>query len=246
MELVGVRNITINSIENSQISFDVQEGHILKVLSATHGDDAPLINSSANHKYLKLNNEYLISRQYQFSNYNFAELHDIKVNFPFYLNEGSHTLEINTHDNQEWNFTATLYGLEFKLIHHEKTTLLNHISDVYILRSRGISYQAIAYDNNGFEMSSQEIQLQLSILGDSINGSAEYVESHTVTTDDFGLFSVVIGSGYRSNLSSVNWKSPKFLKVEMQNGEEMTTLGVSQFYLSLTLTTLKSQLIQSD
>ena len=94
----------------------------------------------------------------------------------------------------------------------------------------GISYQAIAYDNNGFEMSSQEIQLQLSILGDSINGSAEYLESHTVTTDDFGLFSVVIGSGdTEANLSSVNWKSPKFLKVEMQNGEEMTTLGVSQF-----------------
>ena len=94
----------------------------------------------------------------------------------------------------------------------------------------GISYQAIAYDNNGFEMSNQEIQLQLSILGDSINGSAEYVESHTVTTNDFGLFSIVIGSGEtEANLSSVNWKSPKFLKVEMQNGEEMTTLGVSQF-----------------
>ena len=94
----------------------------------------------------------------------------------------------------------------------------------------GISYQAIAYDNNGFEMSNQEIQLQLSILGDSINGSAEYVESHTVTTDNFGLFSIVIGSGdTEANLSSVNWKSPKFLKVEMENGEEMTTIGVSQF-----------------
>jgi len=94
----------------------------------------------------------------------------------------------------------------------------------------GISYQAIAYDNNGFEMSSQAIQLQLSILGDSINGSAEYVESHTVTTNNFGLFSIVIGSGVtEGNMSSVNWKSTKFLKVEMQNGEEMTTLGVSQF-----------------
>ena len=111
----------------------------------------------------------------------------------------------------------------------------------------GISYQAIAYDNNGFEMSSQEIQLQLSILGDSINGSAEYVESHTVTTDDFGLFSIVIGSGdTEANLSSVNWKSPKFLKVEMQNGEEMTTLGCHSSYLYLTHTTLKSQLILRD
>ena len=105
-------------------------------------------------------------------------------------------------------------------------TLVTSIS----FAQEGISYQAIAYDNNGFEMSSQEIQLQLSILGDSINGSAEYVETHTVTTDDFGLFSIVIGSGdTEANLSSVNWKSPKFLKVEMQNGEDMTTLGVSQF-----------------
>ena len=105
-------------------------------------------------------------------------------------------------------------------------TLVTSIS----FAQEGISYQAIAYDNNGFEMSSQEIQLQLSILGDSINGSAEYVESHTVTTDDFGLFSIVIGSGdTEANLSSVNWKSPKYLKVEMQNGEQMTTLGVSQF-----------------
>jgi len=94
----------------------------------------------------------------------------------------------------------------------------------------GISYQAIAYDNNGFEMSSQEIQLQLSILSDSINGNAAYVETHTVTTDNFGLFSIVVGSGEsESSLSAVNWKTPKFLKVEMQNGEEMTTLGVSQF-----------------
>ena len=94
----------------------------------------------------------------------------------------------------------------------------------------GISYQAIAYDNNGFEMSSQEIQLQLSILSDSINGNAAYVETHTVTTDNFGLFSIVVGSGItEANMSSVNWKTPKFLKVEMQSGEEMTTLGVSQF-----------------
>ena len=94
----------------------------------------------------------------------------------------------------------------------------------------GISYQAIAYDNNGFEMSSQEIQLQLSILSDSINGNAAYVETHTVTTDNFGLFSIVVGSGEsESSLSAVNWKTPKFLKVEMQDGEEMTTLGVSQF-----------------
>ena len=115
MELVGVRNITINAQENSQITFEVQEGNVLKVISATHGDDAGNMSSSSNHKYLKLNDDYIISRQHQHTSNAYSEVHDIKVNFPFYLNEGSHTLEINTHDNQEWNFTATLYTLEFKL-----------------------------------------------------------------------------------------------------------------------------------
>ena len=115
MELVGVRNISIHASENSQITFDVQEGYILKVISATHGDDGGNIHSTNNHKYLKLNDDYIISRQYQHTSNSYSEVLEIKVNFPFYLNEGSHTLEINTHDNQEWNFTATLYGLEFKL-----------------------------------------------------------------------------------------------------------------------------------
>lgn len=116
MELVGVRNITINSIENSEITFEIQEGHLLKVLSATHGDDAYL--KIENHKYLRLNGDYIISIQYQTDLHDFAQLHDVKVNYPFFLPEGVHTLEINIdnlNDNLDFNFTGTLYGLEFKL-----------------------------------------------------------------------------------------------------------------------------------
>jgi len=118
MEFVGVRNITINAQENSQITFEVQDGHILKVLSATHGDNA-IANSPSigDHKYLKLNDDYIISRQYSYSIYNWSEHFEVIVNFPFYLNEGTHSLEINnlSINNQDWNFTATLYTLEFKL-----------------------------------------------------------------------------------------------------------------------------------
>ena len=56
MELVGVRNININSIENSQIIFDVDEGIILKILSYTHSQE-PTSNISYV-PWLKLNNEY--------------------------------------------------------------------------------------------------------------------------------------------------------------------------------------------
>ena len=116
MELVGVRNISIHASENSQITFDVQEGHILKVISATFGDDTQYISTTTNHKFLKLNDDYLISRMFQHGN-GYNELLDVNINFPLYLGEGSHSLEIspNPQYSPEFNFTATLYTLEFKL-----------------------------------------------------------------------------------------------------------------------------------
>ena len=117
MELVGVRNISIHASENSQTTFEVQEGHILKVISATFGDDTQQLISSTDHKYLKLNDDYVISRQFMFPITNEAELLDVNINFPLYLGEGSHTLEISPNPNNysHFNFTATLYTLEFKL-----------------------------------------------------------------------------------------------------------------------------------
>ena len=102
MELVGVRNININSIENSQIIFDVDEGIILKILSYTHSQE-PTSNISYV-PWLKLNNEYL---------YYGHTARISKSDLPLYLSEGTHQLEINTLNN--YSFSATLYALEFKL-----------------------------------------------------------------------------------------------------------------------------------
>lgn len=99
MELVGVRNITINSSESSEITFEVVDGTILKVLSLTHS--APP-NMHPENPFLKLNNEYLL--------YTNGD-NQIKNNFPIYLPEGTHQLTINNY----FPMSATLYTLEFKL-----------------------------------------------------------------------------------------------------------------------------------
>ena len=108
MELIGVRNITINAQENSEITFEVDEGIILKVLSFTH-NSAP---SSDGHNvpWLKLNNEYLY---YGKIHYSYGTDNSVEANVPFYLSEGTHELKINSYNNN--TFTATLYALEFKL-----------------------------------------------------------------------------------------------------------------------------------
>ena len=105
MEFVGVRNININSSENSEITFEVDEGNILKILNVTHSFQ-PFVNSP--NPFIKLNNEY-IYYSHRFSN----DPVQLNISFPFYLNDGQHILEINTADNFE--FQGTLYGLEFKL-----------------------------------------------------------------------------------------------------------------------------------
>ncbi len=95
----------------------------------------------------------------------------------------------------------------------------------------GINYQAIAYDSNGFEIANQNLELKFSILNDSVNGLASYVETHTVTTDDFGLFSVVIGQGNsQNNFNLVNWKGINFLKTQILDNNQYMTLGTHQFF----------------
>lgn len=110
-------------------------------------------------------------------------------------------------------------------------TLLMLIPMVLVAQvPNGISYQAVAYDNNGFEMANQEITLQISLLDLTADGVTTYSESHTLTTNDFGLFALEIGSGStEENFAMVNWKTKKFLKVEMQTETGMQTLGISEF-----------------
>jgi len=94
---------------------------------------------------------------------------------------------------------------------------------------KGISYQSIAYDNNGFEMENQELTLQISQLDLTADGSKSYTETNTLTTNDFGLFALEIGAGTtQGDFAIVNCKSKKFLKVEMQTQTGMQPLGVSK------------------
>ena len=53
---------------------------------------------------------------------------------------------------------------------------------------QGISYQAVAYDSEGFEISNQDISVRLEILLGGVDAEASYTEVHSVTTDDFGFF----------------------------------------------------------
>ena len=97
---------------------------------------------------------------------------------------------------------------------------------------QGISYQAVAYDSEGFEISNQEISVRLGILLGGVDAEASYTEVHSVTTDDFGLFSLVISQGETSDtFSSINWEEGAYLKVEVDEDLDgvYSVMGVSSF-----------------
>ena len=87
---------------------------------------------------------------------------------------------------------------------------------------QGFTYQAVAVNSAGLELVNQEISLQVSIISDSISGDEQWIETHLTSTDEFGLFTLVIGQGtsvsssLMSNFSDIQWGTANhYIKIEM-------------------------------
>ena len=82
----------------------------------------------------------------------------------------------------------------------------------------GINYQGAATDADGAKLVNQNISLKTSVLQGGVDGTTSYSEIHNTTTDQFGLFNVVIGQGVSisGDFETISWGSDDhFLKVEL-------------------------------
>ena len=96
-------------------------------------------------------------------------------------------------------------------------------------QNSGITYQAVVYNPNGEELpgvdnpyaplTNRNICLQFGIIDNT--GTVEYQEQVQVTTDDFGMVNLLIGTstqtgGYSSGFNGIVWSADaKFLKVDL-------------------------------
>jgi|GEM_PF-5887416 len=112
--------------------------------------------------------------------------------------------------------------------------ILSHISLIFIFffsgaplfaqnqngAPQGFNYQAIARDYNGQEMRDMNITVQVSIYP-NVTGPFEWRELHSVTTNKFGLFAIIIGQGARVDgsldyFSNIEWGTgARFFEVEL-------------------------------
>ena len=97
----------------------------------------------------------------------------------------------------------------------------------------GVNYQAVARDVNGNALVNRMISVRFGILQNSTGGTLLYEEQYDmITTNDFGLFNLVIGDGGNtgngtlSGFDQIDWgNSSHFLKVEVDAGSGFTRFG---------------------
>lgn len=96
---------------------------------------------------------------------------------------------------------------------------------------QGINYQAVARDASGNALLNVGLQVRFSVHDVSANGNTVYRETHSITTNALGVFSVVIGTGTADvgTFSTIDWANGnKYLEVELDAGNGFTTMGNSQ------------------
>ncbi|MGZ4057082.1 MAG: tail fiber domain-containing protein [Bacteroidia bacterium] len=120
---------------------------------------------------------------------------------------------------------------------------------------QGFNYQAIARDASNIELNNQLVGIKIGIYSGSATGTLEWEETHSVTTNQFGLFTLTIGQGISTGAGSVtsfsliNWgAAAHYMKVAMDitGGTSYTVMDNSQLLsVPYALFSQKSSLVSS-
>ena len=95
-----------------------------------------------------------------------------------------------------------------------------------------MSYQAVLRDAEDHLLINQAVAVQISILQGAPNGTAVYTEVHSLSTNDNGLISLMIGDGVTSDdFSTIDWGAgPYYIKTETDpaGGSNYTITSTTQ------------------
>lgn len=97
------------------------------------------------------------------------------------------------------------------------------------------NYQAIARDSRGAPLAEKNVAIRFSIRNESENGETEYMEIRKLRTNQFGMFSVAVGSEgaffTTGTLQMVKWESGKkylYAEIDPNGGNNYVSLGATQ------------------
>ncbi len=103
----------------------------------------------------------------------------------------------------------------------------------YAQAPQKMSYQSVLRNTTGQLLVNQSVGLKISILQGSATGTVVYAETHTLTTNAFGLVSVQVGAGtvVTGSMSAIDWGAgPFYIKTETDpsGGTTYTISGATE------------------
>ena len=95
------------------------------------------------------------------------------------------------------------------------------------------NYSAVARNASGEALKQKSIGIQASIIKTTSTGAVQYKENHVVTTDDFGLFNLVIGAGavQTGSMANIQWGNDNYylsIAMDVNGGTNFLTMGTTQ------------------
>ena len=102
--------------------------------------------------------------------------------------------------------------------------LINALA-IFAQTPTSFQYQAVLRDASGGVLANQEVEIVIAILQGSITGTEVFSETHSVTTNSFGLANLQIGSVNQAEMEAMDWGAgPYFVQVSVDG----TIMGTSQ------------------
>ena len=96
----------------------------------------------------------------------------------------------------------------------------------------GFKYQSVIRDGAGEPVANQSVSLRFGIIQGLIGNSPIYTETHSVTTNDYGVVTVNIGQGtvISGIFSEIDWGLESFVKIEadVNGGTSYVLFGTSE------------------
>jgi hypothetical protein len=116
--------------------------------------------------------------------------------------------------------------------------MLGFAASVHAQTPQAFNYQGVARNASGAPLNNQAVSLRLSVRQSSASGPLVYQETHAVTTNAFGLFSVKAGTGtvVSGSFGSIAWQNGNyFMEVEIDptGGNNYTAAGTPQQLISV-------------
>ncbi|UCG28304.1 MAG: hypothetical protein JSV24_02800, partial [Bacteroidales bacterium] len=107
---------------------------------------------------------------------------------------------------------------------------------LYSQAPQGFNYQAVARDDSGEILAGTTLDVKIGLLAGTASGTLVWEEEHSVTTNEFGLFTLVIGdpsatriAGTAAFFSDIEWGSDShYLRVDIDTGSGFQEMGTAK------------------